>query len=155
MKTITKLILLLSIITAASSITFAADIPTEKKAEFRKLIIKRNQMHKELHTLDMQAADLFKQKKDTTRVNGKQVTVQDRMDLNQLHLETMAARYELDIPDLPDLTKKLDTKDGKSVYGADAFKRGRTRTMLELKRQTFVLLRSIDYSIILSRLQEN
>ena len=142
-------------IAAASTNAFAADIPTEKKAEFRKLVIKRNQMHKELHGLDMQAADLLKQKRDTTRVNGKQVTVQDRMDLNQLHLETLAARYELDIPDLPDLTKQRDPKDGKSVYGADAFKRGRTRTMLELKRQTFVLLRSIDYSIILSRLQEN
>jgi len=154
MKTITKLILMLSIIAAASANAFAADVPTEKKAEFRKLVIQRNQMHKELCDLDKQAADLVKQGKDTTKINGKQVTIQDKLDLNLLRLETMAARYELDIPDLPDLTKRPGAKDSETVYGADAFKRGRTRTMLELKRQTFVMLRSIDYSIILSRLRE-
>lgn len=154
MKTITKLIMLFSIIAAASTSVFAADVSTEKKAEFRKLVIQRNQMHKELYNLDKQAAELVKQGKDTTKVNGKQVTVQDRMDLNQLRLETMAARYDLEIPDLPDLNKEADVLDAKKVYGSDAFQRGRARTMTELKRQTFVLLRSIDYSIILSKLKE-
>ena len=155
MKTIPKLILLLSVIAAASTNAFASDISTEKKAEFRKLVIKRNQMHKELQTLDRQAAELVKQDKDTTKLNSKQVTIQDRLDLNQLRLETMAARFELDIPDLPDLNKQADAAEAKKIYGADAFQRGRTRTMLELKRQTFQLLRSIDYSIILSKLKEN
>jgi len=154
MKTITKLILLFSIIAAASVNTFAADISTEKKAEFRKLVIQRNQLYSQLQTLDRQAAELVKQDKDSTKVNGKQVTVQDKLDLNQLRLETMAARYELDIPEPPDLNKLQDPEKAKSIYGADAFVRGKTRTMLELKRQTFHLLRSLDYSIILSKLKE-
>ena len=141
-------------IAAASTNAFAADLSTEKKAEFRKLVIQRNQMHRELQTLDRQAAELVKQGKGITKVNSKQVTVQDRLDLNQLRLETMAARYELDIPELDDLNKESNAAQAKKIYGADAFLRGKARTMLELKRQTFVLLRSIDYSIILSKLKE-
>jgi len=154
MKTISKLILL-AIIAAVTATAFAAEVPTEKKAEFRKLVIQRNNFQRQLQTYDMQSAELLKQGKDTTKVNAKQVTIQDRMDLNQLKLETMAARYDLEIPDLPDLTKQPDNKDPKAAYGSDAFQRGRTRTMLELKRQTFYMLRSIDYSVILGKLKEN
>ncbi len=155
MKTMTKLVLVLSVIIAASASALAEDVPTEKKAEFRKLVIQRNKFHKDLQALDKQAAGLLKESKDTTKVNSKQVTTQDRLDLNQLRLETMAARYELDIPELPELNAQGEIKGSKSIYGADAFERGRARTMMELKRQTFALLRSLDYSIIISKLKEN
>jgi hypothetical protein len=153
MKTMTKLILVLAVIVAASGNVLAEDVSTEKKAEFRKLINLRNKFHKELQALDKQAVELLKQNKDMTKVNSKQVTVQDRLDLNQLRLETMAARYELDIPDVP-TAKSLD-ETGSKVYGADAFLRGKTRTLLVLRKQTLQLLRSLDYSLLTSRLEEN
>jgi hypothetical protein len=152
MKTMTKLILVLAVIVAASGNVLAEDISTEKKAEFRKLINLRNKFHKELQALDKQAVELLKQNKDMTKVNSKQVTVQDRLDLNQLRLETMAARYELDIPDVP-TAKSLD-EAGSKIYGADAFLRGKTRTLLVLRKQTLELLRSLDYSLLTSRLEE-
>lgn len=152
MKTMTKLILVLAVIVAASGNVLAEEVSTEKKAEFRKLINLRNKFHKELRALDKQAVELLKQNKDMTKVNSKQVTIQDRLDLNQLRLETMAARYELDIPDVP-AAKSLDEGNGSKIYGADAFKRGKTRTLLVLRKQTLELLRSLDYSLITSRLE--
>lgn len=154
MKTMTKLILLLTVITAAS-VTAFAEMPTEKKTEFRKLVILRNRLHNDLQALDKQSADQLKQGKDTTKLNGRQVTIQDRLDLNQLRLETMAARYELEIPDLPKVNDKGQLVASNRIYGVDAFQRGRTRTLQELKRQTFQLLRSLDYSILISKLKEN
>jgi hypothetical protein len=151
----TQLIFVLAVIVAASGSVFAGDVPTEKKADFRKLVLQRNKFHKELQAKDKQAAELVKQNKDATKINSKQVTIQDSLDLNQLRLETMAARYELDIPELPVLNAQGEVKGSKGVYGADAFQRGRTRTMLEIKRQTFLLLKSLDYSIIISKLKEN
>ena len=154
MKLITKISIVLLAVGAVSQGVFADDIPTDKKAEFRKLVLKRNQMHRELFQLDRKAAELLKHGRDTTRVNGEQVTVQDRMDLNQLRLETMAARYGLAIPELPKLTEDDGLEKDKKQYGAEAFERGRQRTLMEIKRQTFRLLRSIDYSFILSNLKE-
>jgi hypothetical protein len=155
MKTLMRYMTILMAIAVVSGSALASDVSTEKKAEFKKLVIQRNQLYKQLLGLDKKAAELVKQDKDITRVNGEQVTIQDRLDLIQLRLETMSARYDLDIPDLPSVKDQQESAIAAKNYGLDAFERGKTRTMLEIKRQTFNLLKSLDYSIILSRLEEN
>lgn len=153
MKTMNRYMIVLIAMVVVSGGAFASDIQPEKKAEFRKLVIQRNKLYKQLLTLDKQAASLLKRDKDATQVNGQQVTIQDRLDLIQLRLETMAARYDLSIPDLPSANAQ-ELEDAAKNYGLDAFERGRVRTLHEIKRQTLNLLKSLDYSIILARLED-
>ena len=147
MKTTGKLLMVCILLTIggqASAVDSKAN--TEQKAEFRKLILQRNQLHNKLQHLDIPAAELVKSDKDATRVNAEQVTIQDRLDLLQLRIETLAARYDFTVPDLPDEKTAAELAQRQANYGIDAFARGRQRTREELKRQTLRLLASIDYS---------
>ena len=151
MKTATNL-LMACILLAIGTRAVAAGDQTEfqRKAEFRKLILQRNRLHLKLQQYDLQAAQMVKQGEDATRINAEQITTQDKLDLLQLRIETMAARYDYAIPALPE--KNPDELIGQ--YGRDAFERGRRRTKEELKRQTLRLLASIDYSQFRAKLED-
>ena len=146
-------LLIACILLATGGQALANDSQTDiqRKAEFRKLILERNRLHRELQQHDVQAAELVKQGKDATRINAEQITIQDKLDLLQLRIETMAARYDFVIPALPDDSTASET----SQYGLGAFERGRQRTREELKRQTLRLLASIDYSEFRAQMEED
>ena len=152
MRTATYL-LIACILLATGGRVLAADSQTDiqRKAEFRKLILERNRLHRTLQQYDLQAAEMVKQNKDATKINAEQVTTQDRLDLLQLRIETMAARYDFEIPALPDDSTAAET----SQYGLGAFERGRQRTKEELKRQTLRLLASIDYSQFRAQMEDD
>ena len=147
MKATSKLLMvcILSVV-GGQALAIDSQVDTEKKAEFRKLILQRNQLHNKLQQRDIQAAELTKNGKDATRINAEQVTIQDRLDLLQLRIETLAARYDFVMPDLPNEKTAAEMAQREADYGLDAFARGRHRTKEELKRQTLRLLASIDYS---------
>lgn len=154
MKTATNL-LMMCILLAIGTETMASEVQTDsqRKAEFRKLILQRNRLHSKLQQRDMQAAELVKDGKDTIRINAEQVTIQDKLDLLQLRIETMAARYDYEIPALPQ--KNAAGEEGQyGAYGRNAFERGQQRTKEELKRQTLGLLASIDYSQFRAKLED-
>ncbi len=147
MKTTSKLLMVcILLVIGGQALAIGSQASTEQKAEFRKLILQRNQLHDKLQQRDIQAAELVKSNKDATRINAEQVTIQDRLDLLQLRIETLAARYEFAVPDLPDEKTAAEMAQRNADYGLDAFARGRQRTREELKRQTLRFLASIDYS---------
>ena len=147
MKATSKLLMVcILLVLGGQALAIDSQVDTEKKAEFRKLILQRNQLHNKLQQRDIQAAELTKNGKDATRINAEQVTIQDRLDLLQLRIETLAARYDFVMPDLPNEKTAAEMAQREADYGLDAFARGRHRTKEELKRQTLRLLASIDYS---------
>jgi len=128
----------------------------QHKAEFRRLVQKRNKLYAQLRQLDCKAAEEVKQGSEPTRIHARQVTTQDKLDLIQLRLETLAIRNELLIPPLPkDEPDKYH--NGKGTGGdsrrveESAFARGRARTRDELKSQTLKLLAAISFEQFLEK----
>lgn len=147
MKTTSKLLMVCVMLAiAGQTLAIESQSDTEKKAEFRKLTLQRNQLHNKLNQLDIKAAGFVKANKDATKINAEQVTTQDKLDLLQLRIETLAARYDFTVPDLPNEKTAAEMAQHNANYGIDAFARGRRRTNEELKRQTLRFLASIDYS---------
>ena len=77
--------------------TGAGDL-AQRKAEFNKLVAKRNQLHAKLAQLDVQAAQAVKDGRTPTQLNAKQISTQDQLDLTLLRLETVAMRNDFVIP---------------------------------------------------------
>ena len=150
MKTATNLLMMCILLgISGQAMASGSQTDTQRKAEFRKLILQRNRLHSKLQQRDRQAAALIKQSQDATRINAEQVTIQDKLDLLQLRLEATAARYDYEIPDFPAKNAAGQVEH----YGRNAFERGRRRTTEELKRQTLRLLASIDYSQFRAKLE--
>ena len=126
----------------------------QAKAEFNKLVLQRNGLHRKLQQADISAVELLKAGKDTTKLNAEQITIQDRLDLIQLRLETMAARHTLAIPPVPKPKVQSGTGGGTadSDLGYAVFARGRTRTIKQLRLQTLDLLASLDFSGIKAKI---
>lgn len=147
MKTTSKLsTVCILLVICGQALAFGSQADTEKKTEFHKLTLQRNQLHNKLQQRDIQAAELVKKGKDATRINAEQVIIQDRLDLLQLRIETLAVRYDFVVSDLPNEKTAEEMAQRNADYGLDAFARGVQRTKEELKRQTIRLLASIDYS---------
>ena len=147
MKTAGKLLTMcMLLVICGQALAFGSQANTEEKAKFRKLVLQRKQLHNKLQRMDLKAAEVVKKGKDAIRINAEQITIQDRNDLLQLRIETLAARYDFEVPDLPVEKTVAELEQLRTNYGIDAFARGRQRTREELKRQTLRLLASIDYS---------
>ena len=126
----------------------------EKKSEFRRLVLKRNQLHSKLCQLDSQAARALKNEDDPTRIHAQQVTTQDQLDLVQLKLETLAVRNGYAVPEPPANSQDEHGRDGALSYNINkAFDRGRNRTKQELTRQTLKLLARIDFDRFLEKVR--
>jgi hypothetical protein len=149
MKLNVLIIIILALCPAVAAM--AEDATTEKKAEFRKAISERNRQMGKLVELDRKAAELVKSGKDATKVNAEQIATQDKLDTAQLKVETMAARYGFEVPAAPEEKDFRQLADQEQNFGRDAFERGRQRTLDEVKRQTLEFLKSIDYSVMLSK----
>ncbi len=150
-----KMIIGLTIMMSLISGTCLAQDENEvqARAEFNKHVLQRNKLLRELGQLDQKALAAVKDEKAATKINAQQVAAEDRLDLIQLRMETLAARYGYVIPEPP----KIDEQgriEGDGKYGLDAFKRGRDRTQEQLRLQTLRFLASLDFSQLQSSLTE-
>jgi len=126
------------------------DDAMQVKADFNKIVLQRNQLASKLRQLDARAVEQLKAGHDTTTLNAEQITVQDRLDLIQLRLETSAARYGLIIPPVPEEREAIGqaVADLHAVSGTDAFARGYQRTLMQLRREALDWLASLDFSSV-------
>jgi hypothetical protein len=81
--------------------SLAADVPIEVKSEFRQNVVKRDRLVRQLASIDSKAADAVVAGKAPVALHAQQTELQDKIDLLQLRIETMAVRWNLDIPQPP------------------------------------------------------
>jgi len=130
----------------------AGEATTARKAEFRKLVSQRNSLHTKLCQLDQKAADSIKQGNRPVSVHADQVSTQDKLDLLQLKIEVLAARHGMAVPPLPS-DKDLDgdgrSSDPTALRADRAFRRGRDRALIEVRRECLQFLESLDFEAFL------
>ena len=125
--------------------------PTDR-ATFHKLVNERNTLHRKLSKLDRRAADRLKRGDKPVSIHADQVATQDKLDLVELRLEAMAARFGLEVPAVPKPRSPQDAAlDSFAQVANRAFSRGRNRAMDELRRQTLDMLRTIDFTLFLEQ----
>lgn len=131
---------------------WAADVPREVKSEFRQNVVRRDRLVRELHSVDQKAADAVAAGKTPNTTHAQQIELQDQIDLIQLRIETMAMRWNLDVP-APPAPGSAEMDD--SVVTAQriegAFVEGRSRTDRALQERCLQMLSSIDYDTFLAR----
>ena len=148
--------ILLSVL-AASVIALpalAADVPREVKSEFRQNIVRRDRLVRELHSLDQKAADAVAAGKTPNTTHAQQIELQDQIDLIQLRIETMAMRWNLEVPAQPAPgAAEMDESVVTAQRIEGAFTEGRSRTDRALQERCRQMLASIDYETFLARAQ--
>lgn len=136
----------------ACSASLAADVPQEVKSEFRQNIVKRDRLVRELAALDSKTADAVAGGKAPMAMHAKQTELQDKIDLLQLRIETMAVRWNLDIPAPPKPgSSEMDAAKVEKDRVESAFLTGRERTDAVLQDRCRQMLASIDYDTFLKR----
>lgn len=136
----------------ACSPALAADVPTEVKSEFRQNIVKRDRLVRELAAIDAKAADAVAAGKAPMALHAQQTELQDKIDLLQLRIETMAMRWNLDIPSPPQPgTDQMSEARVTEQRIESAFTVGRERTDRALEDRCRTMLASIDYEAFLKR----
>jgi hypothetical protein len=132
--------------------SLAADVPIEVKSEFRQNVVKRDRLVRQLASIDSKAADAVVAGKAPVALHAQQTELQDKIDLLQLRIETMAVRWNLDIPQPP---KPGSADMDESVLSEKridtAFTTGHERTDRALQERCRQMLASIDYETFLVR----
>ena len=135
--------------------TFGAgdqEVPKDVKSEFRQNISKRNRLVRELARVDQKAADATLIGANPVEMHAEQIEIQDRVDLLQLRLETMAVRWNLSLPEPPSIESEDVGAESELVarrIGA-AFDDGRARANVVLRARCLRMLASIDYASFLA-----
>jgi hypothetical protein len=131
---------------------YAQDPPREVKSEFRQHVVRRDRLIRELNALDSKAADAVADGKKPNATHAEQIELQDEIDLIQLRIETMAMRWNLDIPDPPKPGEAApDAGTATTAKVEAAFQEGRNRAERHLQARCRQMLASIDYDTFLSR----
>jgi hypothetical protein len=129
--------------------SFAQDVAPEQKAEFRKLVRERDQLHRELLRLDRRATSAMKNGSQPVGLFAEQINVEDRLDLVQLRIEMMSTRYDLPLPALPGENNVKGVASETESFDQridQAFARGRTRARTALGRDCAQFLGSLDFT---------
>lgn len=142
----------LAIAAAIAVPAWAAEVPREVKSEFRQNVVRRDRLVRELHAMDQKAADAVAGGKTPTATHAKQIELQDQVDLIQLRIETMAMRWNLEIPAPPTPgSSEMDEAVVTTQRIEGAFAEGRGRTDRALEERCRQMLASIDYESFLVR----
>jgi hypothetical protein len=146
--------IIIAILCAASACTsaLAVDVPIEVKSEFRQNIVRRDRLVRELAMIDSKAADAVASGKAPVALHAQQTELQDKIDLLQLRIETMAVRWSLDIP-MPPQPGSAEMNEAlvEDRRLESAFTTGRERTDRALQDRCRQMLATIDYETFLSR----
>ena len=98
------------------------------------------------------AADAVAAGKEPVALHAQQTELQDKIDLLQLRIETMAVRWNMDIPQPPKPGSAEMDEGAMSEKRIDtAFVTGRERTDRALVERCRQVLSTIDYETFLSR----
>jgi hypothetical protein len=135
---------------------FAADggsggsVTTQQRAEFNKLVLRRNKLHANLTRLDEQAAELIRRGQKPIVLHAQQVSVQDELDLVELQIAIQATRHGLAVPpvpgrDTPPSGRASPMDDEVNRNLEQAFARGRQRALQRLGDDTDRFLGSLDF----------
>ena len=132
----------------------AAAQKAKPRAEFNKLVYKRNKLHARLVRLDAQAADLLKGGENPIIVYAEQVSVQDQLDLVELRLAMLSTRHGLSIPPLPGSDSMRSggrgaSDDASGRSARQAFARGHERAVNKLRADAEHFLASLDFGAFL------
>ena len=146
-------IAMLLILGTAGPVFAGNDVPIEMKREFREKVAQRNRLVRELATLDAKAADATVAGRNPVALHAEQIEVQDRVDLIQLRLETMAVRWDLDIPAPPSTDPAaIADRDAEVTARVGAvFDDGRVRANAVLRARCLRMLATIDYGAFLRK----
>lgn len=129
-----------------------ADVPREVTTEFRQHVVKRDKLIRELHSLDQKAADAVIAGGAPNATHARQIELQDQVDLIQLRLETMAVRWNMDIPPAPVPGKdQMSEAEVTAAKVEGAFITGRERTDRALQERCRQMIASIDVDAFLAR----
>lgn len=132
--------------------SLATDVPMEVKSEFRQNVVKRDHLIRQLVSIDSKAADAVVAGKAPVSLHAQQTELQDKIDLLQLRIETMAVRWNLDIPQPPKPGSEEMSESVLSEKRIDtAFTTGRERTDRALQDRCRQMLATIDYETFLVR----
>jgi hypothetical protein len=124
----------------------------EVKSEFRQNVVKRDHLIRQLVSIDSKAADAVVAGKAPVSLHAQQTELQDKIDLLQLRIETMAVRWNLDIPQPPKPGSDEMSESVLSEKRIDtAFTTGRERTDRALQDRCRQMLATIDYETFLVR----
>lgn len=129
-----------------------AEVPREVTTEFRQHVVKRDKLVRELHSLDQKAADAVIAGGAPNSTHARQIELQDQVDLIQLRLETMAVRWNLEVPPAP--VPGRDQMNEAEVVAAKvegAFITGRERTDRALQERCRQMIASINVDAFLAR----
>lgn len=135
----------------ATPVALGEEAPREVRSEFRQHVVRRDRLVRELYSLDQRAADAVAGGGTPTSVHAQQIEVQSQVDLLELRLETMAMRWNLEIPPAPAPgTDQMDEGKVTEARIEHAFDEGRARTDRALEVRCKAMLASIDYSNFLN-----
>ena len=137
------------------SLNASADQPTDRHAadtrQFNQLLHKRNALTRKLHDLDRMAARELAAGREPVSLYAQQQAAQDELDHITFRLEVLAMRLGRMLPDPPSAPDSdLAKPDDAGNYNHN-FKRGRTRAVALLQKQTKDLLASLDLSAYVDR----
>jgi hypothetical protein len=127
-----------------SAAAWAQDVTPSQKAEFYRLLNKRNALAAKLGQLDRRAAEALKQGEDPVTIHAAQISTQDQLDMMQLRLELLGTRLGLAIPAMPQTRGDGVTATGDLIRTRD-LDRGRSRAVEKLRDDCLRMLRSIDF----------
>ncbi|MHC5015467.1 MAG: hypothetical protein ACYTGM_13325 [Planctomycetota bacterium] len=130
-------------------------VTPKQRAEFNKLVLRRNKLHARLTVLDEQASELIKRGHKPVVVHAQQVSALDELDLIELQLAMLATRYELPVPPVPGRDPlpggQVARPDDETNRSLDqAFARGRNRAMKRLRDDTDRFLASLDFDAFIN-----
>ena len=125
-------------------------VTPKQRAEFNKLVLRRNKLNARLTVLDEQASELIKRGRQPMVVHAQQVSALDELDLIELQLAMLATRYGLPVPPVPGRDPlpggQVARPDDETNRSLDqAFARGRERAMKRLRDDTDLFLASLDF----------
>jgi hypothetical protein len=137
---------------AAPAHALGAEVPREVTTEFRQHVVKRDKLVRELHSLDQKAADAVIAGGAPNATHARQIELQDQIDLIQLRLETMAVRWNLEVPSAPVPGRdQMNEAEIVSARVEGAFITGRERTDRALQERCRQMIASIDVDAFLAR----
>jgi hypothetical protein len=129
-----------------------AEVPREVTTEFRQHVVKRDKLIRELHSLDQKAADAVIAGGAPNATHARQIELQDQVDLIQLRLETMAVRWNLEVPPAPVPGKdQMNEAEIVAARVEGAFITGRERTDRALQERCRQMIASINVDAFLAR----
>ena len=152
MRHSTCLITIMSILILAAPA--AAKPPTAKeRAEFNQLVQQRNDLYVQLASLDREAAERIKEGRRPLALHGRQVAVNDELDLVELRLEMLAARRGLVVPPPPTPVEAREADQAEAEASRRAvdrnFSRGRSRALDRLEEDAREFLGSLEFGMFL------